>query len=183
MLLSDNESKAICETLLSCTGADDAEASVTSEDFSHLRFAANSFTTSGRRENASAGITVWIDKKRGSASANDLDDASLKRAAEEAEQLARISPVDREYVPTLGPQSYRPSNGYVEATVNISLSERAREVDAVIRACQKAGVIGAGFHHSHATTTTSATKNGNFRYRRSSLVSLSVTARTPDGSS
>src|SRR5205085_12033931 len=109
--------------------------------------AANAFTTSGRRENASASVTVWIDKKRGSAAANDLEEASLKSAVEDAERLARISPVDREYVPTLGPQSYKPSGGYVEATVNISLSERAKAIDAIIRACEKEGVIVAGFHH------------------------------------
>src|SRR5437867_3165521 len=104
MLLTERESKAICDKLLRLTKADDAEVSVSSESFSHLRFAANAFTTSGRRENATARVTVWIDKKRGGAAANDLDDASLKMAVEEAERLARISPVDKEYVPTLGPQ-------------------------------------------------------------------------------
>src|SRR5213594_3325400 len=183
MLLTEKESKAICDKLLRLTKADDAEVSVSSEDFSHLRFAANAFTTSGRRENASAGVTVWIDKKRGSAAANDLDDASLKIAVEQAEQLARLSPVDREYLPSFGLQSYKPAGGYVEATVYISLSERARAIDEIISACEKQGVIGAGFHHANGTASSFATKNGNFHYQRSSLVSLSVTARTPDGTS
>ena len=183
MLLTEKESKAICQKLLGHTKADDVEVSVSSEDFSHLRFAANGLTTSGRRENATVTVTVWIDKKRGSAAANDLDDTPLKMAVEQAEQLARISPVDREYLPTLGRQSYRPAGGYAEATVNISLSARARAIDEIIRACEKNDVIGAGFHHAHGTASGFATKNGNFHYQRSSLVSLSVTARTPDGGS
>src|SRR5438552_2390986 len=183
MLLTEQESKAICQKLLGHTKAADAEVRVSSEDFSYLRFAANGFTTSGRRENATATVTVWLDKKRGSAAANDLDDASLKMAVEQAEQLARISPVDREYLPTLGRQSYKPTGGYVEATVNISLSGRARAIDEIIHACEKEGVIGAGFHHANGTATGFATKNGNFHYQRSSLVSLSVTARTSDGGS
>ena len=182
-MLTEKESKAICEKLLRFTKADDASAGVSSEDLSHSRFAANAFTTSGRRENASARITVWIDKKSGSASANDLDDASLKMAVEQAEQLARLSPVDKEYVPTLGLQKYRPVGGYVEATAKISPGERARSIDAIIRECEKAGVIGAGFHHAHGDASAFATKNGNFHYHRSSLVALSVTARTPDGGS
>src|ERR1051326_6638961 len=120
-MLTEKESRAICNKLLTLTRADDAEVSVSSEDYSPLRFAANAFTTSGRRENASAHVTVWIGQKRGSAGANDLDDASLKMAVEEAERLARIAPVDKEYLPTLGPQRYKPTAGYVEATVNISL--------------------------------------------------------------
>src|SRR2546425_6452060 len=47
--------------------ADDAAVSVSSEDYAHLRFAANGFATSGRRENAMASVTVWINEKRGSA--------------------------------------------------------------------------------------------------------------------
>jgi hypothetical protein len=151
MLLTEKESKAICVKLLGYAKADDAEVNVSTEDFSHLRFAANGFTTSGRRENATAAVTVWIDKKRGSAAANDLDNASLKTAVEQAEQLARLSPVDREYLPTLARQNYKPTAGYVEATANISLSGRARAIDGIIRACEREGVIGAGFHHASAT--------------------------------
>src|SRR4051812_39877857 len=132
-MLTEKESKAICYKLLGYTKADDAQVSVNSEDFSHLRFAANGFTTSGRRENATAHVTVWIERKRGSASANSVDDASLKMAVEEAERLARISPVDKEYVPTLGPQRYKPVGGFVESTVNVPLTERARDIDQIIR--------------------------------------------------
>lgn len=183
MLITEKESESICRKTLGWVHAEDAEVRVTSEAVSHLRFAANSFTTSGRRANASATITVWIDKKRGSATTNDLETGSLKKAVAEAEQLARISPVDREYLPTLGPQSYRPSHGFVEGTMNISLPARARAVDGIIRNCESKEVIGAGFHHAQGTATAYASHHGNFHYRRSSLASLSVTARTRDGGS
>src|SRR5882762_3267697 len=82
MLLSETEIRSICDQLLRLSKADDMEVSVESEDYSHLRFAANGFTTSGRREDLSASITVWIGGKRGSASAHDLDRASLRSAVE-----------------------------------------------------------------------------------------------------
>jgi predicted Zn-dependent protease len=53
----------------------------------------------------------------------------------------------------------------------------------VITACEKAKVIGAGFHQARGAAGASATKNGNFIYEQSSLVSLATTARTPDGTS
>ena len=183
MLLTENETKVLCDKLLTLTKADDARVSVSSEDVSHLRFAANSFTTNGHAEEVGASITVWIDKKRGSASAGDLEESSLRQAVARAEELARIAPVDKEYLPSLGAQTYKPSGGYAEATVNLSLDERARAIDEIIRACEKEKVIGAGFHHASGSAAGSATRNGNFNYRRSSLVSLSVTARTPDGGS
>ncbi|MGI9067283.1 MAG: TldD/PmbA family protein [Pyrinomonadaceae bacterium] len=183
MLLTEKEAREITEKLLSYVKANDATVGVGSENYSHLRFAANSFTTSGARENTTIGVTVWIDKKRGSSSTNEMDDESLKATVAQAEQLARISPVDREYLPTLGRQTYQPVNGYAEATSNISLQNRARDINDVIAGCEKAGVIGAGFHQARGSASASATKNGNFNYSRSSLVSLSTTARTPDGSS
>src|SRR5687768_3524324 len=132
MILTENECKTICEKILTLTKADDAEVSVGSNDSSHLRFAANGFTTSGRSEGASARITVWIDKKSGSATASNLDDDSFKAAVQQAEKLARLSPVDKEYVPTLGPQKYKPATGYTQATANISPADRARRIDEII---------------------------------------------------
>src|SRR5438045_1228366 len=170
MLVSEKESKSICDKLLSHTKADDAAVGLSSEDYSHLRFAANRFTTSGREEQASASVTVWIDQKRGSAISSDLANESLQMAVAQAEQLARLAPVDKEYLPTLGPQKYQPSGGYVDATVNVALSDRARAIDRIIRRCEKDGLIGAGFHHASGRALASATKNGNFYYRRSSLV-------------
>jgi predicted Zn-dependent protease len=183
MLLTEKEARAICEKMLSYVKADDASVGVTSENYGHLRFAANAFTTSGARENVSVGVTVWIGNKRGAASTNEIDDESLKATVALAEQLARLSPVDREYMPTLGPQTYTPVNGYAEATSNISITTRARTINDVIAACEKSKVVGAGFHQARGSAGASATKNGNFVYEQSSLVSLSTTARTPDGTS
>src|SRR5918998_1336926 len=183
MLLTEKDARAICEKLLSYVKADDAVVGVNSENYGHLRFASNAFTTSGARENTSVGVTVWIGNKRGAASTNEIDDESLKSTVALAEQLARISPIDREYMPTLGQQTYKPVNGYAEATANISLTSRAKTINDVISACEKAKVVGAGFHQARGLAGGSATKNGNFIYDRASLVSLSTTARTPDGTS
>ena len=183
MLLTEKEARAICDKLLSYVKADDAAVGVNSENYGHLRFASNAFTTSGARENVSVGVTVWINNKRGAASTNEINEESLKATVALAEQLARISPVDREYMPTLGKQTYKPVKSYAEATSNISVTTRAKTINNVITACERANVIGAGFHQARGSSGASATRNGNFIYDRSSLVSLSTTARTPDGTS
>jgi predicted Zn-dependent protease len=183
MLLNEKEAKSITDKLLSYVKANDASVSVSSDKLSHLRFANNAFLTSGQRENRGGAITVWIEGKRGSASTNDLDDASLKTAVEQAEQIARLAPLDREYLPTLGAQTYKPSNGYVESTANISPVSRAKAVGNILAECQKMKVIGAGFHQARAQAGAVATKNGNFAFERTTTVSLSMTARTLDGAS
>src|ERR1043165_9115716 len=64
MLFSEKEAWRICEKFLSYSHAEDAQVSIGAEDYSPLRFAANNFTTNGRRQQVSASITVWINKKR-----------------------------------------------------------------------------------------------------------------------
>lgn len=183
MLLSESQSRSITDKILGLVKADDAAVALSSGTYSHLRFAANSFLTSGRKENLRARITVWIDKKRGEASTNDLSDASLRQTVEQAEAFARLAPIDVEYLPTLKQQVYKPTSGYSDATGNILLPDRARQINDVIVASEKAGVISAGFHQVDVNGRADATRNGNFSYQRSSLVSLGMTARSRDGQS
>jgi predicted Zn-dependent protease len=183
MLLTEQEVKALTDKILSYVTADDATASVGSNKQAHLRFAANNVLTSGVREGRSANITVWIGGRRGASSTNDLDDASLKAMVARAEEIAKTAPVDREYVPSLAKQAYKPTGGYVEQTANLSLTDRAKQIGAILGEFEKAGVIGAGFHSASSQAGGSATKNGNFEYERTTGVGLSVTARTPDGTS
>lgn len=183
MLLTEKEAREITEKILSFVKADDAQVSVNSEKTSFSRFARNAFLTSGNTVERTANITVWIKQKRGSSSTNDFSDASLKAMVEQAEQVAEISPVDREYLPTLGAQTYKPSNGYVESTANLSLANRAKSIGDILKNSTKAGVISAGFHQARAVAQAFATKNKNFGYERRTIVSLSVTARAADGTS
>ena len=183
MLLTEQEVKELTNKILAMVTADDASASVGSNKQSHLRFAGNNVLTSGSREGRNANVTVWIGGKRGSASTNDLDDASLRTMVDRAEAIAKTAPPDREYMPTLGRQVYKPVNGYFEATANLSLSDRAKQIGSIISECEKNGVIGAGFHSATSQAGGNATKNGNFEFERTTGVGLSVTARTPDGQS
>ncbi len=183
MLLSEKETKQLTDKILSFVTADDAEVSVRSNKNSHLRFAGNAFLTSGNTVGKSAGITVWIEGKRGSSSTSSFDDTSIREMVEQAEEVAAISPVDREYLPTLGRQTYRGSSGYEESTANIALTPRARKVSQILAESDKKGVISAGFHQARATAGGFATKNGNFGFRAFTNASLSMTARTPDGDS
>lgn len=182
MLLSEKEARSICERVFGYVRADDAQVSVDSEDYSHLRFAANAFTTSGQREETNVRVTTWIGKKKGTISTTEIDGESLQAAVGQAEEIARRSPVDREYLPTLKQQHYKAADGYREATAQVSLNERAKAISDVLNECERNKTVGAGFHQAQGTATALATKNGNFVYNRSSVVGLSITARTPDGS-
>lgn len=183
-MLTRDEALTICESVLSHAGkagAEDAEVSVDSSITAHARFAGNGITTSGRAEDLEITATVWVGGRRGSATGNDGSADALKRLAEEAVQIARVSPVHREYVPTLGAMEYPEARVFADATADLDLTRRAKDLEAVLSACRTAKVTGAGFHTANALARAVATANGNRRYFRSSEAGFSVTARSEDG--
>ncbi|HEX5222500.1 MAG TPA: TldD/PmbA family protein [Verrucomicrobiae bacterium] len=182
-MLTEREAKKICDTLLKLTKADDAVVSVRESVQSNQRFAANAFTTNGSSRERSFSVTMWIDKRQGSASGTEFDEAALRRAVEQAEHLAKLSPPDVEYLPTLGPQKYKPVKGYAGKTAELSPAWRAKQIGRILDECEDAKVVGAGLFRSGAFLSASATRNGNFEFERSTSADLSITARTPDGMS
>lgn len=184
-MLGRDEALKICETVLEHAkgaGAEDANVSVQSSVDSHARFADNRVTTSGRAEDLVVNATVWAGRRRGAATGNDASARALKALAEEAVQIARVSPVHREYVPTLGPLTYGDDRGFAAGTADIDPAARAAALQSVLMACNTAKVTGAGFHSASGAATATATANGNVRYFRSTRAGLSVTARSADGS-
>ena len=183
-MLTRDEALKICDAVLAhakSAGADDALVSLQSSVESHARFAANSITTSGRSEDIDITATVWVGGRRGATTGNDSGADALKRLGEEAVQIARISPVQREYVPTLGPLDYQTSKGFAPATADVDVNARAQALQAALEACRNAKVSGAGFHVARGTATAAATANGNRRYFQSTSADFSLTARSADG--
>ena len=183
-MLTRDDALALCDTVLArakAAGADDAIVSVESTVASHARFADSRLTTSGRSEDLTITVTVWVGRRRGAATGNDSAPGALERLASEAVQIARVSPVHREYVPTLGPLTYPESKGFADATADIDVAARASALRDVLAACREAGVGGAGVHTATASAVAVATANGNRRYLRSSEGAFSVTARSTDG--
>jgi predicted Zn-dependent protease len=184
LMLTRDEALKLCETVLAhakAAGAEDATVEVEHTTESHARFADNRITTSGRSEDLVINTSVWVERRRGSATGNDAHPDALKRMADEAVQIARISPVHREYVPTLGPAEYAESRAFAASTADVDVVARAKALEGVLAACRSATVTGAGFHTATARATGAATANGNRRYFRASEAGMSVTARSADG--
>jgi predicted Zn-dependent protease len=183
-MLTRDEALKICETVLAhakTAGAEDAAVEVQHTTESHARFADNRVTTSGRSEDVVINVSAWTERRRGSSTGNDASAGALKAMADEAVQIARVSPVHREYVPTPGPAEYPDARGFAAATADVDVVARAKALEGVLGACRAAKVNGAGFHTATARAMAAATANGNRRYFQSSEAGLSVTARSADG--
>src|SRR5437868_3818898 len=116
--LSQEETKRICDKVLSLTKADQCEVNLTGSRKGNIRYARNAVSTAGLIEDTQLIVSVGFGKKQGIATINELDDKSLEKAVRRAEDLARLAPENPEYMPTPSKQEYKASETFFQKTAD-----------------------------------------------------------------
>jgi predicted Zn-dependent protease len=179
--LSREEAQRLAERVLSFSRADEARVNIQSGMDGNTRFAVNQISTAGDVANVNVVVTSAFGKKVASANTNRLDDESLRRVVDTAEQLARLVPEDPEYMGELGQQQVPRSDSLFESTANLDPEVRARAVREVTEPAAQRNLVSTGFLVHRAGSTAVATSRGHFAYDQNSQVNFTTTVRTPDG--
>lgn len=181
MILSETEAKNLLTKVISHSKAESVTATLEGNNTYNIRFARNSISTNGFSDGLSVSITSSFGKKSGSVSTNKFDDASIKEAVKRSEDIAKVSPDNKEFMPPLGPQSYVSATNYSESTADLSGSERSDKAAYVIEESVKNDVTSAGYMEDGVSFYAIMNSNGLFAYNRASMAKLSSTVRTNDG--
>ncbi len=179
--LSRAECEAITRKVLSFSTADECRVTVNSGMRQNTRFAVNQISTAGDDYNASVNIRSVFGKRVANVNVNRLDDASLRAAVQNCERIAKLAPEDPELLPELGPQQYRESIVWSDATASLEPEARAEAVRAITGPAQQAGLISTGYLEANAGSFAVANNKGLFAYSRSTGSAFTTTVRTPDG--
>lgn len=179
--LSRDEAKAIADRVLGFAAADETRVNINSGGRGNTRFAVNQISTAGDNYDATVSIRSVIGKRSGTVTTNKLDEASLRRAVQTAEQLAWLAPEDPEQMPELGAQRYEADDAWSDNTASLSPTARAAAVQAIATPSIKADLISTGYLEHQAESSTIANSRGLFAYGRSTGAVLTATVRTPDG--
>jgi len=177
-----DQAQALIERAVKMSKADEMSVNLTSGYQADVRFAANQMSTAGGVVNSQVVIQSTFGKKHAAAVTNDLSDESLRRAVEQSEALAKLSPDDPETMPGLGPQTYLPVNGYFDSTANTTPEARARAALTALEPARKAGDLkAAGFIIVNADSNALGNSKGLFAYNRNTTANYTLTVRTDDG--
>jgi len=179
--VTQDEAKKIIQEVLELSSADDCSVSITDSRDANLRFARNEVTTSGDTENRVLTISSAFANRVGSSTTNQFDSASIARAIEQSEQIARYAPEDKERMPLLGDSAFSLVNAYDEATANAPASYRADIAKKAIELARAKGLTLAGFLTTSGRENAIGNSKGLFTFHRQSSVTYSNTARTSDG--
>jgi len=164
------------------SAADECTARMTGSMKGNIRFALNSVSTTGIIKDARLQVSVAIGKRRGSASTNRFDDESLRSVVKSAEEIASLSPDDREFMPAVEKQTYTPVKTWVRETAAITPDQRARMASDGIKHCSEKELMASGFLTDGEAFNSIANSNGNYGFQKSTDLDFTCTVRTPDGS-
>jgi predicted Zn-dependent protease len=182
MSYSQEEVKVITDKILSMAKADAAEVEFNGGERSATRFANSTITANLIERDQSVDVTVYFGRKSATASTHQFDDASLRAAVTQAQELAKRRPDDPELMPLVKPpQEYVPVDATLTPTVEFGPAERAQMVKKSVEICEKKNVLGAGYIPKMHWTSALANTEGLFAYYRYAETSFILTCRTPDG--
>jgi predicted Zn-dependent protease len=180
-MMTEAQAREILEKVVRMSVADECTATLDGGKKGNVRFARNDISTSGLVDDVELGVQVAFGKRSGAATINQFDDASLERCVRRAEELARLSPENPEFMPAIEKQTYKRSNTYSDATAAITPEQRAKVAADSIAACKAKDLVAAGFLEDGYGFTAFANSKGNFGYQQQAGLNYTCTVRTPDG--
>jgi len=148
----------------------------------NTRFARNEITSNGDVEETRLGVTIAYGKRHATATTNQVDERSIRAAIARASEMARLVPEDPEWMPPLPQQAYRevPSS-HDPATAALGAEGRAAAIAQAVGAGEAQKLDVAGFLNHDAGSRAVATSAGLVARHDGSRVTMTVTARTQDG--
>ena len=179
--LRQEETKAICDRVMSYTKADECIVTINGAREGNIRYARNNVSTAGLVENTTLAVAVAFGKRQGTVTVNEFDDKSLQKAVRMAEDLARLAPENPEFMPAVGKQGYKNSPTFSQATAAIDPEFRAQTAAYSIEASRKNKLVCAGFFSDSTEFSAIANSRGVFGHQEHTSVDFTCTVRTEDG--
>jgi predicted Zn-dependent protease len=180
-ILTKEQAQAILKKVISYSKADECEAGLSGRMGGNIRTALNSVSTAGETDTMSLSVSSTFGKKTGSASINEFDDKSLEKVVRRAEELAQLAPENPEYMPLLGPATFKEAITFNAATAAMTPDTRAELIAQSMKATKEGGLVQAGFLENSSGFSAVMNSKGLFAYNKSSGVTFSVTTRNDAG--
>lgn len=174
--------KRLADLAFGASALEDVRLSLEDEFSGTTRFANNEVTQNVASRRQSVSATVAMNGQSGSASTTELSDAAVIDAVKRAEEIAKLTPADPEYMPPLPPQEYAILPTRRAETASATPARRLDAAREAIDACKAAGLVGAGIVTTTHETIGMAAKNGLFAYEPRTSAEFSLTATGEDSS-
>ncbi len=152
------------------------------EGAANTRFARNEITTAGDHEETGLAVHLAFGRRHARTQTNQTDGEQIRALLRRAAAMAKLSPEDPERMPLLPPQRYAPAAAsWDDEVAKLGAGERARICGESLAMADEKKLQVAGFLRRSGNERVLGSSAGLAARYLSTEVSLTVTARTPDG--
>jgi PmbA protein len=177
-MLEKAQAEKIFDKVKKLSSVSEVEVIFSSTNHALTRFANNTIHQNVSEVNEVASIRVAFDGKTARATTNRFDDASLKRAVQSAEGIARVQEPDSDLLPMAsaeeGKGAETPSRWF-DQTAAITPAERAEGVGKIVAVAKKNKLVTAGIFSSSQSAEAIVNSNGLSVYHSQTSAEVSIT--------
>ncbi|MHC4660934.1 MAG: TldD/PmbA family protein [Planctomycetota bacterium] len=182
-----NKSDAIqtLERILGYTDAEETVVNIGGGTRESTRFADNVITQNVSHNNISLHVKCAYGNSHGGASTNDLSDDSIRTLVNRAQEIAKVSPPDPEYMPPLDAvegEKYPDVNAWFENTADYNPGTKAKDIAAAIDKVKGKDFRLSGAYSSGNGFSGFANSAGLRAYHNWTNCETHMTVLTPTGS-
>lgn len=184
-MLSEERIQDIFSRIKKFSLADGVEAIIGGGSSALTRFANNTIHQNVAEEGYVVSIRVALDHKTARASTNKLDDESLKRAVQSAEQIARVQESDPDLLPLATAEEAKqakPVQRHFGQTAAIKPEDRAAGVEQIVAVAKQHKQTTAGIYSTSEHMEALVNSRGVMHVHRQTSSEVSITMLATDSS-
>jgi PmbA protein len=178
-MLDQDKAQSIFDRIRKYCSTGEVEVIFSSANYALTRFANNTIHQNVSELNEVASIRVAFDGKTARATTNRFDDASLKRAVQSAESIAKVQESDPDRLPMAKAAEARAREKspmrWFEKTAAITPAERAEAVGKIVGIAKKNKLTAAGIYSSSDGAEALINSNGLNVFHRQTSAEVSIT--------
>lgn len=176
-MTTKEEFRFLSDLVLKHSAGDDTLVTLHDHYGGTTRFANNEIAQNVNTRRVSFAVTVAFGRRHGTFSTTDLTAGAVQDVLKRAEQIARASPEDPEYLPPVGPKQYGMFAASREETAVSSPARRLEYAREAIGQCRMENLNSAGFVSSGVAQVGVAASSRLFAYEERTEARFSLTAQ------
>ena len=174
--------RRLTSVALEASGGDQTEVLFWGTDQQLTRFANNTIHQNVAEQGAEVSVRVVLGQKVGVASANQLDEASMRDAAARAEAVARLQPENPDFAGLPTPTPWERLPAFDPGTAEATPEQRAEGVAAVVEQAREQDALAFGAFRTETMELAVASSRGVWTYFPRTAAELNTVVMAGDAS-
>ena len=179
-MTSREEFRFLSDLVFTRSSADQTMVRLHDHHTGTTRFANNQVVQNVDTRRGLLSVSVAFDGRHGTASTTDFTAGAIQDAVTRAERIARVSPVDPEYLPPPDPCAFPMRAMAKSETVGAGPARRLEYTNEAISQCRMENLMAAGVVSSSMTAVGIAASNRLFGYEHRGDARFSLTVQAGD---